>query len=59
MSGVLPAHLPLILDAGNVLVLTSDVFVSVQVRVLSLRWEVGAVLDNTYGKDSDALRQGL
>ena len=57
VSGVLPAHLPLILDAGTVLVsvppLSCAGFVCCH---CTRRW---AVLDNTHGKDSGAFRWGL
>ena len=52
--GVLPAHLPLVLDAGTVLVsvppLSCAGFVCCH---CTGRW---AVLDNTHGKDSGAFR---
>ena len=54
VSGVLPAHLPLVLAAGTVLVsvppLSCAGFVCCH---CTRRW---AVLDNTHGKDSGAFR---
>ena len=52
--GVLPAHLPLVLDAGTVLVSVPPFMCTgfVYCRCTG-RW---AVLDNTYGKDSGVFR---
>ena len=50
--GVLPAHIPLILDAGTVLV--SDpllIWAGIVYCHCTVRW---AVLDNTHGKDNGA-----
>ena len=57
LLGVLPAHLPLVLDAGTVLVsvqpLSCAGFVCCH---CTGRW---AVLDNSHGKDSGVFRLGL
>ena len=56
MLGVLPAHLPLVLDAGTVLVSVPPVSCAGFVCChCTGRW---AVLDNTHGKDSGAFAEG-
>ena len=57
VSGVLPAHLPLVLDAGTVLVSVPPLSCAGYVCCHCTRRR--AVVDNTHGKDSGALRCGL
>ena len=54
VSGVLPAHLPLVLDAGTVLVSVPPLSCAGFVCCHCTRRR--AVLDNTHGKNSDAFR---
>ena len=54
VSGVLPAHLPLVFDAGTVLVSVPPLSCAGFVCCHCTRRR--AVLDNTHGKDSGAFR---